>query len=153
MVDLVSAFNKINICAVERTSSNKSEYKSRFQIMSDKIFWIRIGYFLQGKTYQIEGYIVHYGDPDNIIWVTDINKKYRQLILKVKEPERVFKVRQYDYSKGKYIITTEKTSKFTSTYLCGSDEKHLFISTIPQRKGAVNTVLDAHKALQPELVQ
>lgn len=106
-----------------------------------------------------EHFLVDIGDDKNEVEVLDIDKKFRQVILRVKEPRREYKVPVpasiMVYKKSKKNLAqqikevkfeTKYTDPTEQKYLMGMDEKHLFISGLPKEK--VNTVADAHQVLK-----
>jgi len=81
--------------------------------------------------------------------VIDLDARKSQLLLYVKEPKRRFTEVNYDRKLHKNVETTRETPEGIRRYLIGKDERHLFISELPDRSGKVNKVEDAFRILKP----
>lgn len=84
---------------------------------------------------------------DTDIRVLDYCPTKEQVLLFVKEPKRRFTETHYDYSQAKNVTTERVTNENIRKYLMGMDERHLFISELPDRK--INKIEDAVRALKP----
>ena len=105
------------------------------------------------------------GHPSNSIRVTDTDKGRRQLVLLVQEPPRPFEqtVLKRNRAMPPLEFVQLRLLKETATdwvferwtpstmrrYLCGMDERHLFIAEF---QGGT-TVRDAHRLLKPDAVR
>jgi hypothetical protein len=109
------------------------------------------------------------GGRDNGFSVLDAHRDLRQVVLAVKEPRRPYeeKVLQWgDRTResvdrearaaggevvrdtGRHWVIRLWTPEQERRYLCGFDERTLFMAQVPEG----NTVLEAHKALMPDEV-
>ena len=79
----------------------------------------------------------------------NIDKNFKQLILLVKEPKREYTVPRADRA-GNIKQIKEYTDPNERRYLMGLDERHLFISGLPEED--INTVAEAHQALKHKAV-
>lgn len=86
----------------------------------------------------------------NDVKVVATDAKKQQVLLTVKEPKRVFIERVWDKDKHREVDVERVTSEELRRYLCGMDERHLFISELPKGTGKINTVDDAHRWLKPK---
>lgn len=105
------------------------------------------------------------GAGDNTVLATDVDLGRRQLMLLVQEPSRRF---EEDVPKagrreppgthrafrllrdeGRSWVFERWTPSASRRYLCGMDERHLFIAEVP----GGTTVRDAHRALKPAEVR
>ena len=146
MQDLELWFNKARlIVQVENKPLNINNLK-----FSKDIFQMSIE--IKGRGRIKEYFKIFKGHQNNRVEVIDANSNLRQIILLVKEPEREYKVSNWNYKKNKYIEEIVKTQDFLRKYLCGFDEKHLFITQLPKDQGLVNKVKDAHRILKPNIV-
>jgi hypothetical protein len=99
----------------------------------------------------MEYFLVDIGDDKNEVEVTNIDKEFKQVILRVKEPRRAYKAPIQPREGEKEIkYETKYTDPTEQRYLMGMDEKHLFISGLPKEK--VNTVAQAHQVLKHKAV-
>lgn len=105
------------------------------------------------------------GHPGNSVRVADTDKGRRQLVLLVQEPSRRFEEkvaklgRDAPPSRFQVLRMVKETSaswvfeRWTPStmrrYLCGMDERHLFIAEV----AGGTTVRDAHRLLKPEAVR
>ncbi len=103
------------------------------------------------------------GAEDNTVLATDVDLGRRQVMLLVQEPSRPFEERVYKgreiatpYRKlrllreeGRYWVFERWTPSERRRYLCGMDERHLFIAQVP----GGTTVRDAHRELKPAEVR
>ncbi len=85
----------------------------------------------------------------NDVRVLDLDKNKEQVLLYVKEPKRIFKEVHFDREKGRDVETIRETPDHIRRYLMGMDETHYFISELPDAKGKINDINDAHRALKP----
>ena len=123
-----------------------------------------------------EWFRIYPGHDDNLIAVQGMDTELKQLVLTVREPEREFTTTQKWGRRGELpkigssigagrpqpkvaavsktsreITITGKTPKGVRHYLCGVDERQLFICQLPK---ACPTVAAAHLALKrPELIR
>ena len=146
MQDLELWFNKARLpIKVEQNSINNSNIAS-----TNDIFQMSIE--TKGKKKGIEYFKLSKGHENNQVRVIDVDCKARQLILLVKEPERQYKVRRWDYIKRDYVEEMQKTPNNLRKLLCGFDEKHLFIAQLPDNQRVVNKIKDAHRILKPQII-
>lgn len=106
-----------------------------------------------------ERFRIYPGSVDNRIEVASFDRTLRQLVLHVEEAERTFYTRVHKSRVepgarivdrvGDHFRVENKTSGADRTFLMGMDESHLFIALLPEH---ARTVLEAHRALEPELV-
>jgi hypothetical protein len=112
-----------------------------------------------------EAYRLFPGHLDNEVLVQGTDRKLRQLVLYVREPRRAFEV---EHSIGgwrsgnrenilknirgrvlretsKIIVEEQFTTDSKRHYLCGHDERNLFIAQLPR---GVSTVREAHDVLR-----
>ncbi|MHA1370745.1 MAG: hypothetical protein ACTSRA_13675 [Promethearchaeota archaeon] len=148
--DLKAWFNKAGL-EVEILDSvadkSKSNEISEIVDMNNYIF---MAWISRNPKTKKEYFVIKPGHKDNIVQVIDANRRFKQVILQIKEPERTFVVRQWNRDKGRYEIIERKTDKFTRKYLMGMDERHLFIAELPRNtRRPINSVKDAHAALKP----
>ena len=68
------------------------------------------------------------------------------------ESEREFITRQWNRKKSDWVYEKQKTPGYLRKYLAGFDEQHLFIAELPNDKGVINNVKDAHEILKPRLI-
>lgn len=129
------------------------------QTLSPEIFQMDIFRFRGPETFRLWK-----GHEDNSVRVTDTDKDRRQLVLLVQEPSRpfefpVWKARREtmppEFRALPLVRETHDrwifrrwTPSTMRRYLCGMDERHLFIA---QFEGGT-TVKDAHRKLKPEAV-
>lgn len=85
----------------------------------------------------------------NDVRVLDVDHRKQQLLLFVKEPKRSFMEVRFDREQSKDVETKRETPEGIRRYLMGMDERHLFISELPDKHGKINTVEDAHRVLKP----
>src|SRR5262245_13104635 len=52
----------------------------------------------------------------------------------------------------RHLLLAARESGSRDLYLCGHDERHWFVAGVPERRGAVNSVLGAMESLKPEEV-
>ncbi|MHA1340727.1 MAG: hypothetical protein ACTSRZ_11410 [Promethearchaeota archaeon] len=149
MTDLISACEKLGLPIREDKTLSKKQSKGLPRISNQNIFWMTIQYIKMNAKRFLETFIFHYGAPDNIVSVVDINRKFKQFILKVKEPRRIFYEKVWNLKQNRYVMEKRTTNEFTQTYLCGKDETHLFIAGISEQNGAVSKVIQAHRSLKP----
>lgn len=104
------------------------------------------------------------GAEDNVVRVTDTDKQRQQLVLLVQEPSRPFEIPVWKGRRdappaefrGLPLVreTNDRwifrrwTPSMLRRFLCGMDERHLFIA---QFQGGT-TVKDAHRKLKPDAV-
>lgn len=109
------------------------------------------------------------GARDNTFSVLDVDRNFRQVLLSVREPRRPFEQHEYQWGDrtresvdrdvrrrggevvrdcGRYWVVRFWTSPLTRRYLCGFDERSLFIAQISEGR----TVAEAHEALMPDEV-
>lgn len=109
------------------------------------------------------------GHEDNQVRISDMNRGRRQLVLLVQELSRVFYERMDKQAvnesaleraiaggearvlreTGNDIVIERRTSRSLRRFLCGTDERHLFVA---QFQGGT-TVRDAHRLLKPDAVR
>jgi hypothetical protein len=100
------------------------------------------------------------GNETNRLEVLGTDRKLRQLVLFVDEPDRAFTIRLPKTVEeaqrtpivrrdGKFIWVERRTGGRARHFLCGMDEQHLFIALVPER---VSTVRAAHESLRDPLV-
>lgn len=109
------------------------------------------------------------GHDWNQIRVTDVDRGRHQLVLQVQESTRAFRERLDKRTLDRYALkravasgstrvvrTTQDevvierwTSNSLRRFLCGHDERHLFVAQVP----GGTTVRDAHRLLKPEVVR
>lgn len=106
----------------------------------------------RGKKRKREYFKIYLGHYDNEIRVIDADSKKQQVILLVNEPEREYMTRQWDHKKRDWVYEIQKAPGYLRKYLAGFDEQHLFIAELPNDKGIINRVKDAHEILKPPLV-
>ena len=112
------------------------------------------------------------GHPGNRLHVVGLDKDERQLVLMVHEPKRSIvrrlpnRTRQHNVNShwinlrfpgaelvsvsDKTIVVRQNTPDDKRHYLCGRDERQLFIAQLPK---GVSTVREAREALAPESLQ
>lgn len=83
------------------------------------------------------------------IRVLDYSPKREQVLLYVKEPKRKFVEERWD--NGKKVSVDHVTPENIRKYLMGMDERHLFISELPDRR--INKIDEAVHALKPREVK
>jgi hypothetical protein len=78
--------------------------------------------------------------------VPGVDEDLRQLILRVQEPARAFKQREWDAKKREHVWVERWTSDVVRRFLVGEDESHLFVAqlTLP-----ADSVAEAHRTLRP----
>jgi hypothetical protein len=129
------------------------------QALSPEIFQMDIFRFRGPETFRLWK-----GHADNSVRVTDTDKDRRQLVLLVQEPSRPFEIpvwkarREAPPSEFRGLPLIRETpsqwifQRWTPStlrrFLCGMDERHLFIA----RFEGGTTVKDAHRKLKPEAV-
>lgn len=89
----------------------------------------------------------------NDVRVLDYDKGKEQVLLFVKEPKRRFIEVRFDADKRRDVEIERETPDYIRRYLLGMDERHLFISELPDRQGKINTIEDAHRVLKPHEVK
>ena len=112
------------------------------------IFQMDIGRTVRGSG-RIEYFQIWFGHEDNRIEVVSIDKKLKQLTLLVHERARTYTVKRYNREIRGYEEIEEKTPNRKRHFLCGVDERQLFIATLPR---GVTTVKAAHKSLKSSSV-
>lgn len=100
------------------------------------------------KGRQTEYFAMYTGAKDNKVEVLSVDRKKRQAVLMVKEPERIFFEHVRDKKTGESKEVKRTTDASMRKYLVGHDERQLFISQISNVHN-VTTVEDAHKELKP----
>jgi hypothetical protein len=110
----------------------------------------------QGGTREFFG--IYCGNPHNEVRVLDTDSKFKQVLLHIKEPRRVFtvKVQKVVSGRGRHrrfemVDERRETSPTLRKYLMGLDETHYFIAQVPLL-GPLNTVKEAHEILRPPQV-
>nr|MDO8084385.1 hypothetical protein [Candidatus Sigynarchaeum springense]MDO8118360.1 hypothetical protein [Candidatus Sigynarchaeota archaeon] len=101
---------------------------------------------------KVEGFRICPGDEKVDVHVIDTDKKLRQVVMFVREPERVFSIRVWSREKQRFVTQSRTTPGFTRVLLAGMDQSHLFIAELPRGGKPANTVKDAHRVLKPDLV-
>jgi len=89
----------------------------------------------------------------NDVRVLDYDKKKEQVLLFVKEPKRTFTSLSYDPLLKKNVEIKQETPDHIRRYLMGMDERHYFISELPDKQGKINSIDDAHRVLKPSEVK
>jgi len=147
MQDLELWFNKAKL----PIKVEKEPLRSRNMAVNNQdIFQMSID--TRGKKNRQEYFRVFHGNKNNDVRVIDTDSGNQQVILLVSEPEREYSTRQWSREKNDWIFVKQKAPGYLRKYLCGFDEKHLFIAELPNNLGAVNKVKDAHRILKPEHV-
>ncbi len=113
------------------------------------------------RDWRTEYFRIWPGHAENRIEVLGTDARLRQLVLLVHEPERTFEMRVGKFgwraddprivrADGKrHWIVREQTPDSKRHYLCGVDERQLFIAELPR---GVSTVRDAHRVLKADEV-
>lgn len=108
-----------------------------------------------------EYFRIWWGGRDNRVEVMGTDERRSQLVLLVHEPSRSFETRVGRHAvpagdprivrrDGRFhVIVRERTRDSKRHYLCGFDERHLFIAELPR---GVSTVRDAHRVLKADEV-
>ena len=128
----------------------KEPLQSVISVNNQDIFQMSID--IKGKKNKREYFRVFHGHENNDVRVIDADSGNQQVILLVSEPEREYSTRQWSSEKNDWIYVKQRSPGYLRKYLCGFDEKHLFIAELPNNLGAVNKVKDAHRILKPEYV-
>lgn len=89
------------------------------------------------------------GAEGNRIEVVNVDKRIKQLVLMVHEPRREFFVEQRDWRTRKTKKIKQTTTDQKRHFLCGVDERQLFIADLPR---GCTTVADAHSSLKTATV-
>jgi hypothetical protein len=133
----------------------RSPLDSGRRIDSAEIVQLDIARLHQGERYRLfQG-----NTQTNHVDVTSVDRSIRQLVLVVDEPARRFNTtvpRWLRVPNGVRIVSQNETARvveLTTTgrvrhFLCGEDERHLFIAQLPRE---AKNVADAHDALAPEI--
>lgn len=114
-----------------------------FPVSNDDIFQMTI------REVDGEEMFILYTGKGNEVDILDVDDKERQLILKLREPEREFS--RKEWKKGKYHEVIDTTPSETRKYLIGHDEISLFMCELPSLES--NTVKEAHEELKPRRVK
>ena len=109
-----------------------------------EIFGVKVDRKVGGNL-RDEWFVMQPGHESNTIRVIDVNKKYHQVLIQVKEEKREFFTVGYKGKKQRHT-----TSASTRKFLLGLDERQLFMCQVNSRS---RTVDHAHELLKaPNLV-
>ena len=89
---------------------------------------------------------------NNQIDVIDVNKKFHQILLMVKEKERTFKEKRWDPKARKHRMVTRRTGGTLRKFLLGLDERQLFMCQVDRSARSdimPSTSLRAGSSLHP----
>jgi len=81
--------------------------------------------------------------------VLGVERRLRQLVLRVRESERTFAVRSWDADSRTWLTRRERVPGEERRFLVGMDERHLFFARVPKR---THHVREAHELLMPTRV-
>lgn len=133
------------------------------KVSDDGVFQMDVGRSLNGNR-RDEWIRIWPGADENQVEVRNIDSKICQLVLAVKEGERMFEVdipktwgkqrgdivvKEYMKGKQKMLTIKRRTPKAMRFMLVGRDERQLFIATLPRH---CTTVKEAHEVLKGSTV-
>lgn len=131
------------------------------RVENDRVFQMDIEK-ARGARFPLERFRIWAGGPDNRLEVLDSERELRQLTLFVQEPRRRYERTEarsrwsggsFQVPSGERVVRSDDRSVTVEgwtpvekrRYLCGFDERHLFIARFKEG----SSVRDAHRSLDP----